>query len=146
VLFSFGHRILSRLEKMTQSAQGIKYLVACIVLSIVLISCSAESQLPQGARDALNEHWQTLPTVNSSEYRIVRAWPGEMSSENLTPWAPSTEIWCVEVELSIDQAGSEEPEKMIWIVTRQDEESTWYAALLMAMSSIWPYQACGVVP
>ncbi len=56
------------------------------------------------------------------------------------------EIWCVEVESVSPSELDPGVTAMIWFVTRVDSQSEWGAAPLMAMSSTWPYEACGVFP
>ena len=121
-------------------------LASLLAASLLLASCSARSQLPQGAMDELEEQWQHLHTDTSPQLRIIRAWPSEVSAEMLAPSSPSMETWCVEVELSAGNDASRGLEPMIWIVARPDQEVSWFAAPLRTMSSLWPYQACGVVP
>ena len=117
-----------------------------LTASLLLASCSASSPLPQGALDELKEQWQALSMDDRPALHIVRAWPSEVSAEQLAPASPSMETWCVEVELPQGNAASREPGPMIWLVTRADQDASWFAAPLMTMSSLWPYEACGVIP
>ena len=115
-------------------------LLFCVCL---LASCSAATRLPGGAEAALVQYWRNLP-AGGHNFQIVRAWPGLFPVEGYPGDGPRLEVWCVET-LSEPEPAAEEP-AMIWVVTRQAGESEWNAGLLMAMSSIWPYQACGVNP
>jgi hypothetical protein len=95
--------------------------------------------------DALKAHWQALPGSADSDLHILRAWPGEFPPNSLTPGSPPKELWCVEVHFSGDLAEAARYDSTIWIVTRESQEASWTAAWLMTMSSIWPYEACGVL-
>lgn len=110
-----------------------------------LSSCSGPRQLPDGARDALVAYWESLPSHPGVENRIVRAWPGEAPAQ-LTSGTPLMETWCVEAEISSADDPSVDGDLLVWIVTRENDETPWSAALLATMSSIWPYQACGEAP
>jgi len=116
-----------------------------ILLSFVVLlaSCTAAGQLPGGAEAALFQYWEDLP-AGGHNFQIVRAWPGKFPVEGYPGDGPQIEVWCVEAASS--QATAAEDAAMIWIVTRQEGETEWSAGLLMAMSSIWPYQACGTGP
>jgi hypothetical protein len=96
--------------------------------------------------DELKEQWQAVSMDDRPALHIVRAWPSEVSAEQLVPAPPSMDTWCVEVELSQGNDASSEPAPMIWLVTRADQEASWFAAPLITMSSLWPYEACGVIP
>jgi hypothetical protein len=133
-------------DRLATNSPKMMFLPGLIAASLFLASCSAQSQLPQGAMDELEEQWQNFATDTSPNLRITRAWPSEVSAQQLAPSSPSMETWCVEVQPSAGNDGSRGPEPMIWIVTSADEEATWFAAPLMTMSSLWPYTACGVVP
>ena len=111
-----------------------------------LSSCSRPPQLPEGARDALIAYWASLPSHPGVEHRIIRAWPGEAPADDLTLGPPLMETWCVEAEISSPEDPSVDGAPLVWIVTRENEETRWSAALLASMSSIWPYQACGEAP
>jgi hypothetical protein len=126
---------------------SIRMLLFAVVVSAsqVLASCSSSPQLPEGARDALMAYWESLPSYPGVENRIIRAWPGEAPAEGSTPGDPSIEVWCVEAEMSSTDDPSVDGD-LVWIVTRQKDETRWSAALLATMSSLWPYQACGEGP
>jgi hypothetical protein len=84
----------------------------------------------------LEERLMALPG-GDPEFVINRAWLGvrHQSEPGL-----SMEIWCVKVDHSpTDESGL----GLIWIVTREDEQSEWKAAMLATMSASWPYEACG---
>lgn len=123
-----------------------RMLLFAVLVSAIhgLGACSDPQQLPNGARDALNAYWKSLPSYPGVENRIVRSWPGEASSEG--PTAPLMETWCVEAEISSADDPSVDGELLVWIVMRDNPEAAWSAALLASMSSIWPYQACGEAP
>jgi hypothetical protein len=106
-------------------------------------SCSRSPQLPEGARDALVAYWESLPSHPGVENRILRAWPGEAPTEDLTSGIPLMEVWCVEAEISSADDPSVDGELLVWIVTRENQGGRWSAALLASLSSTWPYQACG---
>ena len=116
-----------------------------VLVGLGLSSCSRSSQLPEGARAALIAYWESLPSDPGVENRIIRAWPGVTPAADSTPVDPIAEVWCVEAEIS-----SEDPavdgNLLVWIVTRGDREAPWSAALLMSLSSTWPYEACGEAP
>ena len=114
--------------------------------SLGLSSCSRLPQLPDGARDALIEYWESLPSYPGVEHRIIRAWSGVTPAEDLTAGVPLMEVWCVEAEISSAVDPSVDGNLLVWIVTRENQEPRWSAALLASMSSIWPYQACGEAP
>jgi hypothetical protein len=90
-------------------------------------------------------YWESLPSYPSVENRIIRAWPGE-ATEDLTSGVLPTEIWCVEAEISSAADPSVDGELLVWIVTRENQEARWSAALLASLSSLWPSQACGEAP
>ena len=120
--------------------------IVFLALCINLVSCSPSPNLPESAREALVAHWQSLPSTAGIEHHIVRAWPGDTSAAELTPSTPAMEVWCVEAEMSSAEDISVEGERLIWIIIRENKNAPWTAALLATMSSIWPYQACGVGP
>ena len=121
-------------------------LVAVLVsASLGLSACSGTQELPEGAREALEEYWKSLRSHPGVENRIVRAWPGEATADGSTLGAPLMETWCVEAAMSSTGEPSVDGE-LVWIVMRENDETRWSAALLASMSSIWPYQACGEVP
>ena len=119
-------------------------LFVLLILMILLASCSTAAQLPPEAQAALTQYWDNLP-AGSHNFQIIRAWQGEFPTESYPSDSPRMEIWCVEAK-DVGQESPEEDAALIWFVTRQESESEWSAGLLMAMSSIWPYQACGVSP
>lgn len=123
-----------------------RILLAAVLVSagLGLPSCSGVQQFPNGARDALTAYWESLPSHPGVENRIIRAWPGEETTEDAS--ARSKEVWCVEAEVSSADDPSVDGELLVWIVIREDEQTHWSAALLATMSSIWPYQACGEAP
>lgn len=103
---------------------------------IVLAACSPQLDLPQSARQALEERLLALPG-GDTEFTIGQARPGVKPQSEP---ALSIEVWCVEVDLSpIDETSPE----LIWIVTRPNPQSDWTAAMLATMSAMWPYEACG---
>ena len=120
--------------------KSLKMLVMAAVffLSVLLASCSQELQLPKDVDNALTVYWQSLPSASTIEHEIIRAWPGDTSNvpEN------EREIWCVETEISSAEDFGLIGEEMVWIVFRDNEESSWSTYLLAAMSSLWPYEAC----
>ena len=113
---------------------------------LLLISCSAQRRLPKGANDALIQHWASLPGSKLHEIRVLRAWPGELPQDVASEETNPNEVWCVETELSGTENDTAPIESVIWFVTKIDDQGDWTAVPLMTMSSIWPYQACGVVP
>ncbi len=117
--------------------------LAVLGASLGLSACSEPEELPEGAREALEAYWESLPSHSGVENRIVRVWPGETPEEGDGPSGPSMETWCVEAEMSSEDAPSVDGELLVWIVMRENREARWSAALLASMSSIWPYQACG---
>jgi hypothetical protein len=52
------------------------------------------------------------------------------------------ETWCVEVDLSAHPEGTNPADTGFWIVTRSAEDSPWSAAMVLTMSTPWPYPAC----
>ncbi len=126
-------------------AQTPLLLAIAALLSLAASACSPAPRLPDGARSALEQAWNAIP-AGAGELHIVRAWPGKASPKELTPWAPETETWCVEVELPATLGIATPSELAIWVVSRPDEKSEWAAGMLLTMSSLWPYQACGLTP
>jgi hypothetical protein len=104
-----------------------------------------ESTLPEGARSALGAYWASLPSAPDLAHRVTDAWQGEPPTEEANPAAAAVEVWCVEAEISSDDAAIDGT-RMVWIVTRRDQETTWSAALLASLSSTWPYEACAASP
>jgi len=118
-------------------------LLALPMSIFLLTACSPSNQLPHEARQVLEEQIAALPG-SISGFQIGRAWKGAAPTGESTPWPSSMQVWCVEVETEFDPETEVESQPVIWIVTRTDESSEWTAAMLMTMSSLWPYQACGV--
>lgn len=111
---------------------------------VLLAACTTPNPLPLDAQAALSAYWDAIPT-GDHDLKIVRAWQGEYPVEAAPEDAPTMEIWCVETAAT-DTGGLGISENLVWFVTRPAGEGPWSAGLLMAMSSIWPYQACGVGP
>jgi hypothetical protein len=108
----------------------------------LLASCTAPAEMPVAALEALNQQWESLPGYQGSGLDILRAWQGEPPAE-----APaSMEIWCVEAQPASSLNPEEQPAPFIWIVVRESQDAEWTAAMLVTMSAMWPYQACGTVP
>jgi hypothetical protein len=117
-------------------------MVAFYSLSIFMSSCSQAPQIPEDAQEALIAYWRSIPSAPGIENHIIRAWPGATPSEELTPWAPEMEIWCVEAEIKSSEDLNLDGERLIWIVHRENEKASWSASMLVTMSSTWPYEAC----
>ena len=100
----------------------------------VLSACTGGGGLPSGARQALENHLDSLP--GSNDHRITRAWQGVSPARES---GIAQEIWCVEVELSTKTASDV---GVVWIVMRLPDQTEWQVTLLAAMSSLWPYEAC----
>ena len=109
-----------------------------IFMSVVLVACSSSSQLPTHAERALQAYWQSLPSYPTISHQILYAWRGTVPADR-----PNMEVWCVETEITVAEDPSVIGEKITWIVVRNDEDADWTAMMLAAMSSIWPYEACG---
>ena len=120
----------------------IMLVVAVCSLGFVLTSCSQETQLPKDVRDALKDYWQSLPSASTIEHEITRAWSGDTSNVDFGSPETEGEIWCVETEISSAEDASIVGDELVWIVFRDNEEASWSAYLLAAMSSMWPYEAC----
>lgn len=103
------------------------------------------SELPEDARDALVAYWESLPSAPDIDHRVTDAWQGEPPADGADPGATPIEVWCVEAEISSDDADIDGT-RTVWIVTRRDRETTWSAALLASLSSTWPYEACATSP
>lgn len=120
---------------------------AFIMLSILLegllfTSCSSPPNMPVAVIEALKEQWESVPGYQGSIIEILRAWQGKPPSE-----MPDTyEVWCVEAQPSESLGLSGNPQPTIWIVVRENQDAEWTSAMLMTMSAIWPYQACGAEP
>ena len=114
-------------------------LLAAILL---LASCTAPPEMPGAALEALNQQWESLPGYQGSSLDILRAWQGEPPAE-----APaSMEIWCVEAQPASSLNLEKKPAPFIWILMRESQDAEWTSAMLMTMSAMWPYQACGAEP
>ncbi len=112
-----------------------------LAVTLNLSSCTNTSPMPEDARDALQAYWQSLPNP-AVENRIKRAWAGTISGDAFPSLPPAMEIWCVEAELLSQSDPSINGELLVWIVMRENKDSPWSAAMLVAMSSDWPYEAC----
>lgn len=98
--------------------------------------------MPVAAVEALKMQWESVPGYQGSNIEILRAWQGNPPSE-----APdSFDVWCVEAQPSSNLESSVIPQPTIWIVVRENQDAEWTSAMLMTMSAIWPYQACGAEP
>ena len=117
-----------------------------IFVSIFLATCSSPTRLPSGAEKALRAYWQSLPSYPTTSYRIVQVWQGDVRAETGTPRTPNMQVWCVDAEITAAEDVSIIGETVTWIVIRDDEKADWTAAMLAAMSSTWPYEACGRGP
>lgn len=121
------------------------FITTLVFISALLLACTPLAPtLPQDAREALADYWQSLPSEAGIEHTIVRSWPGLVDTEAVTPWSPEMEIWCVEATMSSTTDASIDENTLVWIVFREDNTNSWSAALLATMSSTWPYEACGV--
>ena len=109
-----------------------------LILALTLVACSTIA-FPDDARQALEDYWDALPSEPSLELTIGRSWEGEP-----TDIGPD-EVWCVEAEAASDDAEADGTVAK-WIVMRNDGETEWSVAMLATMSSLWPYEACGVAP
>jgi hypothetical protein len=124
----------------------IALLAVLLAASIILGSCTPPSQLPESAFSALNRQWDSLPGSATHDLTVLRSWQGQIPPDaDPAPTSPM-DVWCVETLLSSNQPYSGESETVIWIITRTSDDATWESAPLMTMSSLWPYQACGVAP
>lgn len=120
-------------------------LVAVAILALAASACTSGRSLPAGARQALEQQWDALGP-GTADLRIVRAWKGKAPSAEPAPAAPAMQIWCVEAEPLATPGSDTSADKTVWIVTRPDKDSPWATAMLFTMSSLWPYQACGLEP
>jgi len=127
------------MEKSVNSAVSLFVIFAGIFLS----SCSSPTRLPTDANRALEAYWQSLPSDPSLTYQILQVWPGVVPAKTMPPGAQNMEIWCVETEITVAKDSSIIGETVIWIVIRNDIGADWNVAMLAAMSSTWPYEACG---
>ena len=103
------------------------------------------SELPEGARDALVAYWESLPSAPDLAHRVTDAWQGEPPTDEADPGATPIEVWCVEAEITSDDAATDGT-RTVWIVTRRDRANSWSAALLASLSATWPYEACATSP
>ena len=108
----------------------------------LLASCIAPADMPAAALEALNQQWESLPGYQGSSLNILRAWQGEPPAE--VP--ASMEVWCVEAQPASSLNPEEQLAPFIWIVVRESQDAEWTSAMLMTMSAMWPYQACGAEP
>jgi len=118
-------------------------IVTLEIAALLLCSCSMFNSLPPAARLELQEQITALPG-SVSEFHIKRAWKGVMPAGEMAQSQSSIKIWCIEVEMEFSVEIEDQAQPVIWIVTRAEGQSEWTAAILMTMSSLWPYQACGV--
>ena len=118
------------------------FLPSLLVTIFLLASCTAPPDMPAAALDALNKQWESLPGYQGSSLDILRAWQGEPPAE--VP--ASMEVWCVEARPASSLNPEEQPVPFIWIVMRESQDAEWTSAMLMTMSAMWPYQACGAEP
>ena len=117
-----------------------------LFITIILSSCSRPTQLPTDARRALEAYWQSLPSDPNLTYQIIQAWPGNVPDKTKTPEAPTTDIWCVETEITAATDVSIICAPITWIIIWNDKKVDWDVAMLAMMSSTWPYEACGEEP
>ena len=110
-----------------------------VILIVLLLAACSTAAFPDDARQALEDHWNALPSEPSLQLAIVRSWEGEP-----TDLGPG-EVWCVEAEATSDDAEVNGTTAK-WIVMRSDGDAKWSVAMLATMSSLWPYEACGVSP
>jgi len=112
---------------------------ALFITGQLLAACSPGRDLPAAAEQALQDYWQSLPSSGEVTNEITRAWQGDASAAELLP---GTEVWCVDAVMSAPDPEAD-GQTMRWLVVRTGENSPWTATLLAAMSSTWPYEACG---
>ena len=110
--------------------------------------------LPPVAREVLlreaNEHYETQALRLGAyddvpELGIHRVWRGKVDAFPAGAKHPP-EVWCAELAIKARRGGQPLRERAVWIVVHNVGMDEWGASLLMAMSSIWPYEACGVMP
>jgi hypothetical protein len=123
----------------------VRYAVGALALCLALAGCKARAQLPVDAMGALQNTWSELDLPRDEWPETVRAWQGDMSRVTDDPTVSTTELWCVETAQNTGTDVSIGGETLIWIVVRSSKQDEWQAALLMTMSSLWAYQACGVL-
>lgn len=133
------------LDRFVRVPAKLPMVAVLVVASLGTSACATTPQLPDEARDALVSYWESLPSYLDVENRISRAWPGDAEGD-LDSGALPREIWCVEAAIYAADDPSVDGELLVWIVTRENREARWSAALLASLSSLWPYQACGVGP
>lgn len=117
-------------------------MLGILLVGILFTSCSSPSNMPVAAVEALKKQWESVPGYQGSNIEILRAWHGDPPSE--VP--DSFEVWCVEAQPSSNLESLVIPLPTIWIVVRENQDTEWTSAMLMTMSAIWPYQACGAEP
>lgn len=123
-------------------------LLLLLAISALLSSCSGTAELPREARHVLEARLQAIAEIASDQsgarrtFRIVRAWPGIIPPASELELPAAIEVWCVEVEERPAPAG--ESGSFTWFISRSNPTAQWEVIPLMAMSSIWPFQACGV--
>lgn len=135
----------TRKADLTRLTRKALVLTVVVLLALAAGSCAADPPLPDDARLALEQQWDTLSPESAAGLRIVRAWQGKAPANELAPGTPA-QMWCVEAELSATPESDAQPDRTVWIVTRPDENAPWSVAMLFTMSSLWPYQACGLAP
>ncbi len=124
----------------------ITLLLCCLEMLLLFGACTVQPQIPENAIDELEAYWYSLPGSTTHDLKIVRAWPGKILLEAAADWPTSMEVWCVETELSGKETDSAKLDTILWFMSRVSDEASWESAPLMTMSSLWPYQSCGVTP
>ena len=121
--------------------------LACVIFSVALLlsGCMNNPGLPSAARMALQREWGELGLALDAGKHIQRAWKGDLGRVSGEINMPKMELWCVEVQNDLQLASSVEGNNTIWIVVKPEEGSDWSASILMTMSSLWAYEACGVI-
>jgi hypothetical protein len=127
---------------METSTRPAFFFLGILLLGLLFTSCSSSPNMPFDAVEALKKQWESVPGYQGSNIEILRAWQGNPPSE--VP--DSFEVWCVEAQPSDKPGLSGKPQPTIWIVVRENQDAEWTSAMLMTMSAIWPYQACGAEP
>ena len=117
----------------------IRMLLVAAGFALLLFACSPRAELPTEAENALRDYWQSLPSSPEVTNEITRAWPGDLQAADLPA---GTEVWCVEAQISAPDPDVD-GQSMLWLVVKTGEGAPWTASLLAAMSSTWPYEACG---
>jgi len=118
------------------------FLLGILLVGLLFTSCSSPPNMPLAAVEALKKQWESLPGYQGSNIEILRAWQGKPPTE--VP--DSMEVWCVETQPPSNLESSEITLPIIWIVVRDGQDAEWTSAMLMTLSAIWPYQACGAEP